>query len=437
VAAASPRKPVGCLREAEKMSTQQGTKQAAGQQAPGSAPSLPNLNAQTYPFNIVQHLIDEAAIINTYALPDSERGAGGWGGSGSAMELSQTLHRFDVNLKLPDSKFGVLASNLVGEPIGSFKHRWQLIPDDFVAAPGIDPPATALDSSRSQRFVMRDGIFTFGDGSDGFSGFGTGRTYPVQAGGRQQLMVAAVGEVIDGYGKFKNLAGSYVLTGEVTQGRFHGNVQCRVVDEQGQIRTSSGLSSIKQSVDRPAGLTYIQVRGQKRDENVETSYIFGPNGMPQGFKLWQELRLVQLESLATGRNGLRSSERIGQVVGRMTSQVFLNILNPGAPGTSLAPIGFSSYNQFFFVDDRGNTVGSFVAEDGEGRTFNVKLRGAPGQAALRFGAFQTITNGTECFTGIQGLLTDNSIVGVAPHATSTLYVMCICDPEGKFLAHFR
>ena len=421
------------------MSTQQGTKQTSGQQqsrASASSLSLPNLNAQTYPFNIVQHLIDEAAIINTYALPDTESGTGGWGSSGSAMELNQPLHRFDVNLKLPDAS-GVQASDVVGELIGRFKHRWQLIPEDFVAAPGIDPPATALNSSGSQRFVMRDGIFTFGGGSDGFKGFGTGRTYWVQANGRQQLLVAAVGEVIDGFGKFKNLAGSYVLTGEVTQGRFHGNVQCRVIDEQGQIRTSSALSSITQPVDRPAGLTYIQVRGQKRDEDVETSYIFGPNGMPQGFKLWQELRLVQLESLTNSRNGLRSSERIGQVVGRMTSQVFLNILNPGAPGTSLAPIGFSSYNQFFFVDDRGDTVGSFVAEDGEGRTFNVKLKGAPGQAALRFGAFQTLTNGTGCFTGIQGLLTDNSVVGVAPHATSTLYVMCICDPDGKFLAQFK
>lgn len=227
-----------------------------------------------------------------------------------------------------------------------------------------------------------------------------------------------------------------MLTGEITQAGFLGNIQCRVMDEQGQIRTGSALSSIKQSADRDEGLTYIQVRGQKRDENVETSYIFGPNGLPQGFKLWQELRIVQLESVSNARQGLRSSERLGPVVGRMTSQVFLNILDPGAPGTSLAPIPFSSYNEFFFVDRLGNTVGSFAAENGEGRTFNVKLRGAPGQQALRFGAFQKITNGTGCFSGVQGLLTDNSIVGVAPHATSTLYVMCISDPDGKFLAHF-
>ena len=106
----------------------------------------------------------------------------------------------------------------------------------------------------------------------------------------------------------------------------------------------------------------------------------------------------------------------------MTSQVFLNILSPGAPGNSLAPIPFSSYNEFTFLDDDGNAVGSFVAEGGEGRTFNVQLKGVPGQQALRFGAFQTLGKGTGCFSGVQGLLTDNSIVGVAPHATSTLYM---------------
>jgi hypothetical protein len=116
----------------------------------------------------------------------------------------------------------------------------------------------------------------------------------------------------------------------------------------------------------------------------------------------------------------------------MSSEVYLNILNPGAPGTSLAPIPFSSYNVFHFTDASGNDVGSFAAEGGEGRSFNVKLAGAPGQQALRFGAFQTLASGTGCFEGVQGLFTDNSIVGVAPHVTSTLYVACICDPRGKF-----
>lgn len=425
------------------MSNQQGTGQAQIRQGERTAappsPSLPNLNAQTYPFAVVEHLINEVAVINAYTVPDSDRSRNddqGRRNSGTAggMELNQTLCRFEVGVKLPDAKFGVRAANTVGEPVGKFRHRWQLISDDFVASPGRTSASIALDPSRSQRFVMQDGVFTFGDGDDGFSGFGTGRTYPVRANGRQQLLAAAVGEVIDGYGRFKNLEGSYVMSGEITQSGFRGNVQCRLMDHQGQIRSTSELPVIERTFDQGAGLTYILFRGQKRDEHVETSYIFGPNGQPQGFKLWQELRIAHLNSVSGRRRGLRSSDKLGQVIGRMTSQVFLNILNPGAPGTSLAPIPFGSYNEFTFVDDEGNTVGSFVAEGGEGRTFNVKLKGATGQQALRFGAFQTLGKGTGCFSGVQGLFTDNSVVGVAPHVTSTLYVACICDPDGKFRA---
>ncbi len=410
--------------------------QETGTAAPASA--LPDLNAQTYPFELVQHLIDEAAFIDAYAVPDSDRSNSVIrGGSSGAvgMELNEMLYRFGGVVQSPESRSGVRASNAVGARIGKFSDRWLVIPDDFAAAPGRDPSPTAFDPSRPQRFVMQDGRFSFGDGADGFRGFGTGCTFPFEAGGRRQLLAAAVGEVLDGRGRFEGLQGSYVLSGEVTtEGVFRGNVQCRLVDPNGQIRTDSEVGPGEGTRVAGSGLTYIMFRGQKRDAAVPTSYVFGPDGKPRGFKLKQELRAVHLNSTAGGRRGLRSSVRLGQVIGWMTSQVFLNILDPGAPGTSLAPIPFSSRNEFFFTDDDGNTVGSFVAHDGEGRTFDVKLAGAPGQKALRFGAFQTLADGTGCFGGVRGLLTDNSIVGVSPHATSTLYVACVCDPDGRFRA---
>jgi hypothetical protein len=400
------------------------------------ATALPDLNAETYPFSVVQHLIDQAAFINTYANQDPDSASciiHDASGSAIGMELNETLHRFDFNVRLPETRSGVSATNVVGRPIGEFTHRWFVIPDDFAASPGQRPAPTSLDPTRSQRFVMDDGVFKFGD--SGFNGFGTGTTYPVNGNGRQQLLVAAVGEVLDGYGRFKGLAGSYVLSGEITtQGSFEGNIQIRVQDPAGQIRTDSDVGPAEGISKASLSFSYLMFRGQKKNENVKTTYVLGPNGLPLGFKLKQELRIVHLHS-SLGRSGrLRSAVRLGQAIGWMSSEVFLNILNPGAPGTSLAPIPFGSYNVFTFTDDTGNTIGSFAAEGGEGRSFNVKLPGAPGQQALRFGAFQTLTKGTGCFAGVQGLFTDNSIVGVAPHATSTLYVACIWDPEGKFRA---
>lgn len=398
--------------------------------------TLPDLNAQTYPFSVVQHLIDQAAFINTYATQDPDRASNiikDASGKAIGMELKEILHRFDVNVRPPETKCGVSVTNVVGRTIGEFTHRWFVIPDDFAASPGQRPAPASLDSSRSQRFVMDDGVFKFGD--SGFNGFGTGTTYPVNSNGRQQLLVAAVGEVLDGYGRFKGLEGSYVLSGEITtQGSFEGNLQIRVLDPGSQIRTDSEVGPVEGIYKPSSNFSYLMFRGQKKNENVKTTYIIGPNGLPQGFKLKQELRIVHLHSIL-GRSGkLRSSVRLGQSIGWMSSEVFLDILNPGAPGTSAAPIPFSSYNVFTFTDDAGNAIGSFAAEGGEGRSFNVRLPGAPGQQALRFGAFQTLADGTGCFAGVQGLFTDNSIVGVAPHVTSTLYVACICDPEGKFRA---
>ena len=52
--------------------------------------------------------------------------------------------------------------------------------------------------------------------------------------------------------------------------------------------------------------------------------------------------------------------------------------------------------------------------------------------ALRFGGFGPIKKGTGWFQGIEGLMSDNSVVGIAPHALATLYVLRIHDPDGRY-----
>ena len=121
----------------------------------------------------------------------------------------------------------------------------------------------------------------------------------------------------------------------------------------------------------------------------------------------------------------------------MTSEIDFNLLNPGAPGTPLAPIPFAAVNRFTLVDASGRTVGTFVGDGGEGRTFTMEVDGAPGQKGLRFGGFGPLREGTGCFEGVRGLMTDNSVVGLAPHVTSTLYVLRIEDPEGRYRVPLR
>jgi hypothetical protein len=426
------------------MSSQAVPRQSATGPAGGGtsapSPSLPDINAETYPFETVLHLLDQAAFFNMYSVPDPQHTHAAILATGNpkdviGIEVREVLHRFDVIVQAPTRETGLRAVNTTRESVGEFSHRWMLIPDDFVASPDREPSPTLLDPSRSQRFAMLGGICKFGDGQDGFYGFGTGRTFPMTVNGRAQLLVGAVGDISEGFGKFKGHEGTYTYCGSIAPDRgFQGNLLCRVMDPTGSLRTESTLP-YRGAVPGPEPeLTYIVFRGQKKNRDDKTSYTFGPDGLPSGFKLGQELRIVDLDFTRQGREGLRSRVRVGEVIGEMQSQVFLNLLNPGAPGTGAAPIPFGSRNEFTFTDSEGRPIGSFTAQGGEGRTFNATLAGAPGQQALRFGAFQMLVNGTGELSGIQGLLTDNSIVGVAPHATSTVYTLCLIDPNGKYSA---
>src|SRR5262249_39752092 len=146
------------------------------------------------------------------------------------VRASEKLHRFDIDMRLPTQGTGVRAANSVGEVVGCIDLRWMIIPDDFPARPDREPPATLFDPTRSQRFTMQETAFTFGE-ADGFSGFGTGRTFPMWVAGRPRLVVSAVGNVMEGSGKFSGHEGNFALCGELTaQQGFTGHVIARIVD---------------------------------------------------------------------------------------------------------------------------------------------------------------------------------------------------------------
>jgi len=380
----------------------------------------------------VLQLLDQAAYLNTFSVPGGP--AASAGGRSSALEIDESLHRFVVHMDDPSKEGGLRASNRVGERVGRFRHRWMIIPDDFVATPDRVPPAIPLDPARSQRFVMLDGRCEFGD-KDSFRGFGTGRTFPMTVGGRSQLFVATVGTIIEGSGRFQGRDGTYTHCGALDAQRgFVGNLLVRVMDPEGRIHGHGSMGSLQALADPDPDVTYLVFRGQKRDKKQKTAFLFGADGQPAGLDVEQQLRLVDLDFSSRTSRGLRSTIRVGPVVGTMKARILFNLLSPGAPGTSLAPIPFLSYNRYSFFDRNGCAIGGFEADSLEGRTFLLRLAGAPRQAALRFGGFGPLLNGTGKFAGIQGLMTDNSVVGIAPHAIVTLYVLRVPDPDGRFRA---
>ena len=377
----------------------------------------------------VQRLVDQASYFNLFSVPVSPHRGTAMHGRGSivGVNVEEALHRFCVTTQPASATAPLRGSNLLGERLGSFRHRWLMIPDGFVASPGQAPPPTELTPSRPQRFVMLDSICTFGDGTDGFRGFGTGRTLPTERNGRRELLVTAVGTILDGFGRFKGHQGTYVYCGVLDPDKgFRGNLMLRVMDPQAILHAEEPLSMAERQSGLDAGITYIVFRGEAIPSDAVSPNI-GPDGNPIGLIVQQGLKLHHLDSAVQGRLGVRASDRVGQTIGRITAYVTFNPAS--ASGTPLEPVPFTAYDEFVFFDREGGAIGGFTADSSEGRVFNVTLAGQP---AIRFGGVGGIREGRGAFTGIEGLMTDNSVVVFSPHVSASIYVLRINDPIGRF-----
>ena len=420
---------------------QQPSSGSAGAGTPPPA-ALPDINAETYPFDMVMHLLDQAAYFPMFSIP--ERGRPSSSIQTIGMDIGENLHRFSVIVQPPD-RDGLSATNVIGEKLARLEHRWLFAPDGFPALPDREPPPTPFDPSRSQRFVMLESVCRFENGKDGFRGFGTGRTFPTSHNGQSQLLAGAVGNIMEGWGKFRGLVGTYVYCGTISDGAFTGSLLCRVMDPEGVLRTQKSLPDIQGTKSPERDVAYVLFRGQKRNHTDKTQYIFGSGGSVDGLELHPQIRLFYLDCAIDGRGDLRSTASIGPVVGNMPAWIFFNVLNPGAPGTATAPIRFKDYDKYIFTTNDGATVGTFgfdggagrrlgfTNEDGgDGQAFTLSLPAAPRQQALRFGGFGPVVNGTGSFQGIRGLTAHNSVVGIAPHALSTSFIARVNDPGGKY-----
>ena len=406
------------------------------------APALPDLNVGQYPFELIQELVDQVAWINMFAMPDANAASSvisapasseviGWQGQ-------DVLHRFEIDLQRPSLSSGVQAINTVGQAAGNLSLRLLIIPQDFEARPDRTPPPTVVDPLQSQRFAIQEGAFSFGGGQDGFQSFGAGRTFPSSVAGQPRLVAAAIGNIMNGFGKFSGLQGAYVLSGVLTleQG-FVGNILIRAVDPDGKIRTNAALPSIEPQPAPDPATTYLIWRNQKTGPNQKTTYNFAPNGELRGVNVNMEMRRIQSQFTAHGAGGIQSHFSIGDVVGSMNTFTAVNPIQPsGGTGSGLAPFRFQGIGEFEFVDAGGDVVGTVAAQFLEGRTFGMQLQGAPGQPAVRFGFFGPIVkgSGTGAFQGAEGLLLGNTGTGIAPHVFSNLYVLRLHDPEGRWRA---
>lgn len=410
---------------------------------PISQPSLPDVNAQTYPYEMVQHLLDQTASFSLFAIPDRKQAEnvtltpnnpGDFFGinGGYGLSIWSTLHRFDAIVQPTRMDTGLRVAQAIGESTGIFRSHWMFSPDDFKWAPGHEPPPVIFDPWQPRHFTMLDCELSF-EGDDNFRGYGVGQTFPISVNGRSQILAAAMGNIVEGSGKFKGLEGTFALTGTITSSLgFMGSITCRVIDPYGVIRSESEIQALTPTPDVDPGATFLMFRGEKKNKNVKTTYGPPPGGNQVALVTPSLMRAAQYSHTSRGRGGLRTEMRVYQIVSDYVATVYFNLLAP--PGTGQAPVPFSTKELYTFVDDYGRTIGTISADILLGESFNLKFPAAPGQAAVRFAGFGPITGGTGPFAGVQGILTVNSLIGIAPHALSLMHVLHIVDPQAKFRA---
>lgn len=391
----------------------------------------------SYSADLLQRLVDQAAYFNLHSTPgvsESQVAIRGTGGKEIlGVRVVESLRRFSVRTYAPTQHQPFRATNTIGEIAGNFTHRWMFIPDDYSAQPGSPIPPTALDASRSQRFVMLDGVCRFGNGADGFRGFGTGRTYPAQEHGRLQLLVTAIGTLFEGFGKFKGHDEcTYVYCGKLDVERgFTGSLMIRAMDPRGTLRTTRTIPALRpaREYEPEPDTTYLLLRGQAAATDIVAPRV-DQNGQFLGLKVEQGVTMITVDASYRARRGPQSVANLGPLVGKLSADI---VFNPTAPGGTLRdPIPFTTTDLLTFSDHAGQPIGSFVADLVDGRVFNLEIPPGSGQKAIRFGGTGPLQDGTGVFAGIEGLMTDNSVVMFTPHVSASVYVLRVHDPDGRY-----
>ncbi len=406
-----------------------------------SATGLPDVNKEIYPYEMVQHWLDETANFSMFAKPDTKYEGSAtltpgkpddWFGlnGGYGIDFVSSLHRLDATVKLCEHNSGVKVSQAVGETTGRLHCRCFFTPSDFQWAPKQFPPPRILDPWNSQPFVVQECEFTFG-GEDKVNCYGIGRTFPIIVAGKPVVLCGAVGNITQGSGKLKNRTGTFIWTGRLTPALgFTGQISLRILDPEGTLRTSSDLSALNEIAAVDAEDTFVTLRLLKKNKNVKTTYGPPPGGGLVSLVTPSEMRSVKYQYETGDGRGLRAEMVVGEAIGPMQATVFFDLQAP--PGTAEVPVPFTTQELYTFADARGNTVGTISAGVVKGVSFGLKFPAAPKQPGVRFAGFGPIQGGTGPFAGVQGMLTVNSLIGIYPHALSLMHVLHIVDPGARY-----
>jgi hypothetical protein len=384
----------------------------------------------------VTRQLEKAAVLTLFsgdnpALPDSAVFAPENHDLLVGVDLSKDLRQFDVAMKSHVSATEPWATNRLGQVLGRLQARFRPAPEGFEAVPGRELPPTALDMSRSQRFVLLDGEFRWDDRThSGITACGTGRTFPAREGGRSILRLGAVIHLLKGRGRLEGFQGWGVLVGVLVPPNL---IRCgfvlRLPDPAGKLLSGSELTPVQYTADPPdPGAVYLTLRGEVDPDNPRL-LIGASNGRMLGAHMSELLRPVRVGSdLGSELKGVRSRIRAGSIVARLTYTTLFY-----APGAGEYTYLEMRNILFTFFNDQGATIGTLWAAGIEGAFTAEEVPGTT-VSLLWVVGFGPLGGGTGPFTGAEGIMSVNAVFSVYPNAFSTLYVLRVIDSDDKLRA---
>jgi hypothetical protein len=377
-------------------------------------------------------VLKKAAYFSIFSVPDPEALSQGvplipFGNLLYKITITESPRRHEIAVAAPSPEYGFRTRML-----GSAQHianqhlTLAVMPNNFQAGLGRLPPPTLLLPFLSQRFYMYDGVFDFLDPeSSGFRAHAAGRFFPASAQGTTYLRIGVIVEILIYLGRLQGLVGNLVVNGYTTPPQlFANNFIIRFVDPAGKLKAAAPPAPIVQpSVNPEPNASFIPLMAELAPGSRLEITPAG-EGTKKRVRVVERLRLV--DTAFDIEPALRSWTVEREVVGEHTMTL---VFDPDDPNPVI-PL-YSADSEFRFFAAGGVPIGSVKADLFEGRAFRTTLPELA-QPFFRITGFGPFVSGTGQFAQLEGMVSVNGALSLAPGALSAMYMLRLIDPLGRF-----
>ena len=381
----------------------------------------------------VWQVLKKAAYFSIFSVPDPDQLSVGLPlvpfvpASIYAISIIEAPRRHQISVGPPSPGWG-FQTMMTGsqQQIAKQKLRLDVMPNDFEAGFGRRPPLTLLLPFLSQRFYMSEGVFDFLDPEgSGFRAHAAGRFFPATSDGKIYLRIGSVIEIRQYLGRLKGLVGNLVVNGYTTPPEiFANNFIIRFVDPEGRLEAHEPIPPVKDPVANPEpNIGFIPLMAEL---DPGQPFVVEPAGEGNKKRVHMVERLRLADSAFDVTPVLRSRTVAGPVVGERTTTL---VFDPDDPNDVIPLYSINSECRFFANGNR--PIGSVKVNLFEGRAFRTTSPELA-QPFFRIVGFGPFTEGTGQFKDTVGMISVNGALSLSPGAVSSMYMLRMADPLGRF-----